>query len=144
MMRALFRKLARLTTETRGAAAVEFALVAPFLGALVVGVAQYGGMVIAYEQMHDAVETGAMYIERGGSTMATAQDISLGAWANKPTDAAVTATHYCTCAGVTSTCSSLCPDSTYPLAYTQIVASGTYTGLYANQSMSTTHVVRTQ
>jgi Flp pilus assembly protein TadG len=143
-MRRLLLKIARLTTETRGAAAVEFSLIVPFLGALVVGVAQYGGMVIAYQQMHDAVETGAMYVERGGSDMTTTQDISLGAWANKPSDAAVTATHYCTCAGVTSTCTALCADNSYPQAYTQIVASGTYTGLYASRSMSTTHVVRTQ
>jgi Flp pilus assembly protein TadG len=144
MMRNIPRQITRLAAATGGAAAVEFALVLPFLAALVVGVAQYGGMVIAYEQMHDGVESGAMYIERGGSVMTTAQDVSLGAWANKPSDAAVTATHYCVCAGVTSSCTSLCSDNTYPQAYTQIVATGTYSGLYANQSMTTTHTIRTE
>jgi Flp pilus assembly protein TadG len=144
MIRPLPRKIARLLPAVDGAAAVEFAIIAPALAALVVGIAQYGGMVIAFQQMHSGVEAGAVYIMRGGSDMTAAKDITLGAWPNKPADAAVTATHACSCAGTSNSCTSLCADGTYPQAFTTISASGTYTGPYANRSMNTTHVVRTQ
>ena len=144
MTRTLVRHILRFLAAARGAAAVEFAIILPVLAAMVIGIAQYGGMVIAYQQMHDGVEAGAVYVMRGGSDMTAAKDISLGAWPNKPGDASVTATHTCSCAGVSNSCTSLCPDNSYPQAFTTIAASGTYSGLYGSQSMSTTHVVRTQ
>ncbi len=144
MIRRTLHKLLAFLPATGGAAAVEFAIILPVLAAMVVGIAQYGGQVIAYQQMHDGVEAGAVYVMRGGSDMTAAKDIALGAWPNPPSDAAVTTNHFCTCAGVTSSCTALCSDNSYPQAYTTISASGTYSGLYMSQSMSTSTTVRTQ
>jgi hypothetical protein len=81
---------------------------------------------------------------RGGTDAPTIKSIATGAWPNKPADAAITVTHVCSCAGVTQSCSTLCADGSYPQAFTTISATGTYTGVWENRSMSTAQVVRTQ
>ena len=124
---------------------MEFAFVLPFLAAILVGVVQYSGMTIAFERMHDAVSSGAVYVMRGGSAATTIHDITVNAWSDPPSDASVTVTQACTCSGpVTTTCSTLCAKSSYPQSYTTISAAGTYTGLWGSKAMSTSQVVRTQ
>ena len=144
MIRALTSICRRLFNSVQGAAAVEFALIVPVLAALVLGIIQYGGMIIANQQMHDGISSGAVYVMRGGSDATAIYDITVSAWPNKPADASVTVNQSCKCAGATSTCSSLCADQSYPQSYTSIAATGTYTGLWGSQSMSATQVVRTQ
>jgi len=134
----------RLLADERGAAAVEFAIVVPFLAAILVGVVQYSGMTLAFDRMHDAVSSGAVYVMRGGSDATTVHDVTVNAWSSAPGDASVSVSQYCTCAGVTSACSSLCADSSYPQSYTTITATGTYTGLWGSKAMSSTQTVRTQ
>ena len=144
MIRTSFQSLRRAARHVGGAAAVEFAIVMPFLAAMLIGVVQYGGMVIAYQQMHDGVSNAAVYVMRGGSDATTIKSIATSAWPNKPADATVNVNQACSCAGVTQVCSTLCADGTYPQSYTTISASGTYTGVWGNNSMSTSQVVRTQ
>jgi Flp pilus assembly protein TadG len=136
--------LKRFRGETGGAALVEFVIVAPLLVAFVIGIIQYGGMIIAYNQMHDAVASGSVYVMRGGTSASTIKSVTTSAWPNAPSDAAVSVNQVCTCAGVNSTCSSLCADQSYPESFTTISASGTYSGLWGSQSMSSSQVVRTQ
>jgi len=133
-----------LLAHEGGAAAVEFAIVVPFLAAILVGVVQYSGMTMAFERMHDAVSSGAVYVMRGGSSASTIHDLTVSAWSAAPSDASVTVTQACSCAGTTTTCSTLCADSSYPQSYTTISASGTYAGLWGSKAMSTTQTVRTQ
>ncbi len=137
--------LRRLRTDRGGAAAVELAILLPLLIAMVIGVIQYGGLIIGNQQMHNATSaSGALYVMRGGSDPTAIHDIALGAWANKPADASISVAQSCTCAGVGSGCSSLCLDQSYPLAFTTISGSGTYAGPFATQSMSATQVIRTR
>ena len=44
-----------------GAAAVEFGLVAPIVVAVLVGVVTYGGTILAYSRMRQAISSGAQY-----------------------------------------------------------------------------------
>lgn len=143
-MRALMTQMGRLRGDTGGAAAVEFALVLPILAVFVIALIQYGGMIIANQQMHNGVASGALYVMRGGSDATAIHDVSLSAWPNRPSDAGISVAQSCVCAGATSTCSSLCPDQSYPQTFTQITATGTYTGLFGNQAISATQVIRTQ
>lgn len=138
------RLLRRLRVAESGAALVEFAIVVPILSAFVIGIVQYGGMVIAFNQMHDAVSSGAVYVMRGGSDSTAIHDVAVAAWPNPPGDAAVNVNQACSCAGVTAVCNALCADGTYPQSFTTITASGTYSGLWGSQAMSNTQVVRTQ
>jgi Flp pilus assembly protein TadG len=143
----MFRKpirLQRFAAADKGAAMVEFALVAPFLAALIVGVAQYGGMLIAYQKMHNGVESGAVYVMRGGSGVSTIHDVALNAWTTAPADATISVNQACSCSSVVSACTSLCADGSYPQAYTTIGGSATYAGPFSNQAMSTSQTVRTQ
>ncbi len=134
----------RLVRERGGAAAVEFAIAMPFLAAMLIGIVQYGGMIVAFQQMHDGVANAAVYVMRGGSDATTIQGVATGAWRNKPADASVSVTQACSCAGVGQACNILCADGSYPQSFTTISASGTSTGVWGNQSMSTSQVVRTQ
>ena len=127
-----------------GAAAVEFAIVIPILAAMVMGVGQYGGEVIAYQHVHNGVMSGAQYVMRGGSDATAIHDITYQTWPNKPQDAAVVVSEACTCAGAAAGCSGLCPDSSYPQSATTITATGTYIGPFGNQAMTATQVIRTQ
>lgn len=140
-MKRLFR---RFGAARDGAALVEFAIVAPILSAFVIGIVQYGGMVIAYNQMHDAVSSGAIYVMRGGSDSTAIHDVTVAAWPNPPGDASVNVNQACSCAGVTQACNVLCADGSFPQSFTTISASGTYSGLWDSQAMSSTQVVRTQ
>jgi len=138
------RLLQRLRAAESGAALVEFAIVVPILSAFVIGIVQYGGMVIAFNQMHDSVSSGAVYVMRGGSDSTAIHDVAVAAWPNPPGDASVNVSQVCSCAGVTGACNVLCADGTYPQRFTTIAAAGTYSGLWGSQSMSSTQVVRTQ
>lgn len=138
------RRLRDIARACSGAAAVEFAIILPVLAAFVIGIIQYGGMIIAYDQMHDAVSSGAVYVMRGGTAAATIKNVATNAWPNPPADANVSVNQACLCAGLTSSCSALCADGTYPQTFTTISATGTYTGLWGSQSMSSSQVVRTQ
>jgi Flp pilus assembly protein TadG len=144
MIRALLDPARRVARASDGAAAVEFAIAMPFLAAMLIGIVQYGGLIIANQQMHDGVANAAVYVMRGGSDATTIQSMATTAWPNKPADASVSATQACSCAGVGHACDSLCADGAYPQSFTTISATGTYTGVWGNQSMSTTQVVRTQ
>jgi Flp pilus assembly protein TadG len=143
-MRRLHALFARFRSRADGAAAVEFALIVPALATLVLGVIQYGSMVVANQQMHDGVAAGAVYVMRGGTDLTATQSVAMQGWPNPPSNAAITVTQACTCAGASATCGGLCPDNSYPLSYTTIAATGTYVGLMGSQAMSTSQVIRTQ
>jgi Flp pilus assembly protein TadG len=138
------RALRQFRTDRGGTAAVEFAILIPMLIAMVIGVIQYGGQIVGHQQMHNGIASGAVYVMRGGADTTAIHDIAFGAWSNKPSDASISVAQSCTCAGVTASCSTLCSDQSYPLAFTTISGSGTYTGPFATQSMSATQVIRTR
>jgi hypothetical protein len=134
----------RLLNATGGAALVEFAIIVPLLSAFVLGIIQYGGMLIAFDRMHAAVASGAVYVMRGGTSATAIHDVTVSAWPNSPSDGSVSVSQRCVCLGVTSVCSTLCSDGSYPQSFTNISATGTYAGLWGSQSMSSSQIVRTQ
>jgi Flp pilus assembly protein TadG len=144
MIGRIFQWARRVAREAGGAAALEFAIALPFLFAMLLGIIQVGGMIVANQQMHDGVASASVYVMRGGSDTNTVQSIALSTWPNKPSDAAISVAQGCTCAGASAVCTSLCGDGSYPQAFTTITATGTYTGVWTNNSMSTSQVVRTQ
>jgi hypothetical protein len=81
---------------------------------------------------------------RGGTDAAAIHDVAYGAWPNKPSDATVTVNQACTCAGGSASCSTICPDNSYPKAFTTITGSGTYVGPFGSSAITASEVVRTQ
>jgi Flp pilus assembly protein TadG len=53
------RRLCRFSNDTRGAALVEFAIVAPFLVLLLLGIIDWGRYLFLYNQLGNAVRDGA-------------------------------------------------------------------------------------
>lgn len=66
----MIRRLLKALTDQSGAAAVEFAFIAPVLFLLVVGIAQFGITLNNYVILTDAVGTGArqLAVSRGTTT----------------------------------------------------------------------------
>lgn len=143
-LRALSRLLARLATHCGGAAAVELALVAPFLAVVVGGIATYAPELDKVHKMRDAVSTASLYVMTGGTTPSSIQSVALNAWTGHAGGDSITVTQWCSCAGVAGSCTSLCSDQTVPKGYTQISAASTYAGIAGTQALSAQQTVRTR
>lgn len=94
--------------DTSGAAAVEFAVVAPVLALLLVGLVQGWFEVKQRTDAQSAMQAGIRYYLQGGADDATAKALALRAWPSKPADGDVDVTRACGCGGVTVTCASTC------------------------------------
>ena len=113
-----------------GSAAVEFALLTPFLVILLSGVIEIGMVVFQTLQVEAAAEAGALYAANHG--VADLSQISLAVTSATGT-AGITATPaptaYCGCpaaSGITSQgadCSTLCADGKAPSHYAKVNAS---------------------
>jgi Flp pilus assembly protein TadG len=130
--------------DRSGAAAVEMALVAPFLAVIVAGIANYAPQLDKVHKMRDAVTSGAGYVMSGGTDPTTIQNVTFSAWTGHGQSDSVTVTQWCTCAGITSSCTTLCTDSTVPQGFTRIAASTTYTSAAGSQVFNAEHTVRTR
>jgi Flp pilus assembly protein TadG len=127
-----------------GAAAIEFGLVAPILAAVLMGVAGFGGMILAYNKMRQAISSGAQYALTVSEDPEEVEDVVIAAWEGAPVVKTVTVTPACFCAGVTNSCSVLCSNGDYPQKITTIHASMTYRGLAGDRGISAEQQVRTR
>ena len=131
-------------SDNRGVAAVEFALIAPVLAAVIVGIAAVVPFLNANNVMHDAVSSGARYVMAGGTNATAIHDITLASWQGHTNTDTVTVSQTCTCAGATSVCTSLCADSSVPQGFTTIQTSSNYTGMMSNQTITAQQIIRTR
>ena len=130
--------------DQRGVAAVEFALVAPVLAAVLVGIAMVGPFLAANNGMHDAITAGSRYVMAGGTNPTAIEAVTLSAWSGHTSSDTATVSQYCTCAGVQGSCSALCSDGTVPQGYTVIATTSPYTGLLGDQTITAQQMVRTR
>ncbi|HEX4181648.1 MAG TPA: TadE/TadG family type IV pilus assembly protein [Caulobacteraceae bacterium] len=130
--------------DRRGAAAVEMALVAPFLAIVVAGIVNFAPQLDHVHRMRDAVTSGANYVMSGGTDATTIQNVTFSAWTGHVQADSVNVTQWCTCAGVTSSCSTLCADNTVPQGFTKIAASTTYSSANGPQVFNAQDTVRTR
>jgi Flp pilus assembly protein TadG len=130
--------------DRRGAAAVELALVAPFLAIIAAGIANYAPQLDRVHKMRDAVSTAADYVMTGGTNPDAIQSVGYSAWTGHGQSDSMTVTQWCSCAGVTSACNALCTDGTVPQGYTRIAASTNYSGPGGSQVFNADQTVRTR
>jgi Flp pilus assembly protein TadG len=130
--------------DRRGAAAVEMALVAPFLAVVVAGIANFAPQLDKVHKMRDAVSSSAGYVMTGGTDPTTIQSVAFSAWTGHGQSDSVTVTQWCTCAGVTSACTTLCTDNSVPQGFTKIAASTTYAGPGGSQIFNAQQTIRTR
>jgi Flp pilus assembly protein TadG len=140
----IFKTVSAWSRDRSGAAAVEMALVAPFLAIIVAGIASYAPQLDRVHKMRDAVSTGAGYVMTGGTDATTIQSVAFSAWTGHGSSDSVTVTQWCSCAAVTSSCSALCSDGTVPQGFTEIAASTTYNGSGGSQVFNAHQTIRTR
>lgn len=118
-----------LLSNTRGASAIEFALIAPLLIALLFGVAELASYTSAAMSMNRAVRAGSQYVMNGGKEQSVVEKIVMKSWSDLPANASVTVSSDCLCGGTAITCSTTsCADGSRPEIYMTLVAHATVDG----------------
>ena len=144
MLRRLVVAASRLAPSVSGTSAVEFALIAPILVTMVLGISQVSEVLVGSSHMQTAARASIQYILNGGSDLTAAESAGLQAWADKPANATLVASEYCTCHGYTAVCTQTCTDGDVPARYIKATAIGTLGGsIYTvNKTMTETARVR--
>jgi len=135
----------RFQRDESGAAAVEFAMVAPLLAAVLIGLGTMGGLILAYNKMRQAVSSGGQYAMTVAPDNTTAvQTVVLSAWDDKPANAVVNVQQQCRCGTTVSVCTTNCADGDYPQKIITITASRNYS-LFSggSRAISVSQQVRT-
>jgi Flp pilus assembly protein TadG len=127
-----------------GAAAIEFALVAPILLALLVPLIDLGMGSYIKAQVQTAAQAGAEYAEmRGWNPLAIRQAVLN---ATGLTALSVTPSVSCGCISgtsiVTATCGNYCPSGRPPGTYVTVAASASYTSLIPYPGLDRTTTFR--
>lgn len=116
------RPIHGLTRDDEGGSAVEFALVAPVLVAVLAGLSVAWGEITAAARMRSAVHAGAVYLRAGGIDMAVVRTVVERSWEKRPEESEITVTESCTCGAAAGVCTALCPSGDPPLVYVEIRA----------------------
>jgi len=132
----------RLLSAVEGTSAVEFALIAPALASMVLGISQVSEVLIGSAHMQTAARASIQYALNGGTDLTTAQNVGLQAWADKPANATLAASEYCTCHGVTAVCTQTCSDGDVPKQYVSATATGTLGGTVYTVNKTLTETAR--
>jgi Flp pilus assembly protein TadG len=129
--------------DERGAAAVEFGLIAPIMLVVTLLIFDVWNAANSLTRMHAAVTTGAQYVMGGSANDTTARSIVWNAWNNRPANAAVTVQRLCVCGATTVACTGLCPTTQTPPSVTiTLRASGTGEGVFMTRQLAQQEVVR--
>ena len=138
------RRAAAMARSRSGTAAVEFALIVPALATIFLGVSQVSDLVVGTTHMQTGVRTSIQYALDGGTDMTAGANLGLSAWQNKPSNATLAASEYCTCDGETTVCTQTCSDGSVPNEFVTATATGRVGGTiyYANKTLTETARIR--
>jgi len=101
------------TIGRAGNIAVEFALIAPVVLVMLVGIADYGTAVYDRLQLSSAVRAGIQYATLPGVSTGAVQQVVTDALTSDPSAVTVTAQQVCECSDGTATaCDQTCSDGT--------------------------------
>jgi Flp pilus assembly protein TadG len=142
LRRTFTRGLKRFQRDSRGTSAVEFALIAPLLIAIVIPLADLANIAYGSSNMQSAVRAGIHYAMAGGTDETVAQSHAEAAWSKKPADGVVTPTKVCKCAGTSHDCDPLCADGSRPEMYITLTATGTFGGDIYSVAQTSSETVR--
>ena len=127
----------------KGASATEFAVIAPVLAFMALGMIDGWSLARTSLDMQAAIPAGASYVlTTGGGTESTIEQVAMSAWVSAPMDGDIVVTKACTCAGAAASCSGTCPVSLKPPVTTYtITATGTWTAPFEVNFLELTRVV---
>ena len=113
--------------DKAGVAAVEFAMVLPFLCVALLGIADGWSYMTNSMSMRAGVKTAANLV-MGGSTNDTAtQAVAISSWEKRPADGQVTLSRIYKCGTTVVGAATLCSGPKVPSVFVQIQASATWT-----------------
>lgn len=136
------RLIRKFCSSERGAAAVEFGLIAPILVAMMLGIFDLGRMTYDRTDLHSAVRSGAQYFMAGGDDLDVAIAIIEDSWSSRPEVSQVTVEKCCKCAGVDAPCGQLCSDGEVPDIVHELEATAYFAGLFGQYEVSVNEFVR--
>ena len=124
----------RFVKDQSGVGAIEFALIAPLLALVFLGLASTWSYMKQSSDMRDAVEAASKYYVMGGTNDTKATSIAQTAWATPPAGGQLTVNRVCSCLGVTLSCAvgGVCSDQTVPHVSLIITATSAWTDPYAS------------
>ena len=145
-MRKWWQSLARrYLAERDGVAAVEFALLSPFLAAICLGLIDTSNYVVNGSAMQRAVRAGVQYTMAGGTDASTVTSLVRQSWTDIPAGANVTVSTACTCNSTAVSCSTQsCTVGGTPQKYSTITATATVVGMLASVPQTVSETIRVQ
>ena len=132
----------RFSRDQRGAALVEFAMIAPILALGIVLTGDTATLVSRYFDMRAAVSSGSQYVMLGGTEVTVARQVATQSWTSQAQGSTVDASKACLCSGTTNACNALCPDQSVPQTYYTIQAASSFQGTLISMPLSAQQVVR--
>ncbi len=136
------RLFPRFRRDERGGAAVEFGLIAPLIGMVILGIAEGAIMATEWHHMRGAVHSSAQFVMGGSRDAATVRAVGLAAWTNRPTGSTFVVDQVCKCGGGAGTCGALCADKTQPDMYFTIQADADFNNPFYDHPVTVKQVVR--
>lgn len=128
--------------DARGAATAEFAVIAPVLIALLVGLMIAWEPATAMLRMRAAVHSGAAYVRNGGTDDAKAWSVVDQSWEKRPAGSVISISRACLCGQAATQCTTVCADQTPPSVYVTVRASETDDDRAFGKTLTSTEVVR--
>ncbi|HTO41340.1 MAG TPA: TadE family protein [Rhizomicrobium sp.] len=132
MMQRLFTtarsKWVRLIAESRGLAAIEFALIAPVLAVITISISDLSQAAVGAMNMEAAVRSGIQYAMNGGTDMSIAKSASIQSWASRPSGSTLDASEMCICDSGTAVCGQACTDGSTQKTFVTVTATATLGG----------------
>jgi Flp pilus assembly protein TadG len=137
MMKTILNILNKFRQSTSGVAATEFALVAPVLLILVLGLIDVSTAVTGSLDLKTSARAGAEYALANSDDAIGIRAAVIGATGNTSATLTVTTTVFCECARVALTCGQTCPlDSSVPDQFVKVAVSDAYSPLFLPLTIS--------
>ncbi|MGD2131529.1 MAG: pilus assembly protein [Maricaulaceae bacterium] len=129
-----------------GVAATEFALIAPILAGMLLGVIELGMVTYDRTDMHASLRNGAQYFMAGGDDIEAARSIVVQSWAAaaEGETASIDIVSYCECAGAGAPCGALCQDDSVPDVFKELRATTILDGIFGTYEIEANETVRTR
>ena len=120
--------------DEEGVGAIEFALTAPLIGLIFLGIISTWSYMRQDSNMRDAVEAAAKYYVQGGSSDSQAAAIATNAWYSAPSDGKLNISRSCSCPGAAAVCGIgvICSDKSIPQVTVLISATSSWNDPYAS------------
>ena len=132
----------RLLHDRRGGAAVEFAIIAPVLGAILAVLVSVWGDATTVLRMRAAVHAGAGYLRTPAADTDLVRDVVIQTWEEMPAGAEISVQTSCLCGEAASGCAVLCASGDAPAVYIAIRAATGSPDQQIGRTYSAAEVVR--